>query len=101
MRLEHHLVGGYVRYISPHIIIIIINIKLQQQSLLYFDTSIAQARETLHGAGCPNSNSWVVVWLYGVGFRWNSGRYWAKIARGLGIFPFLKWTLCVQPIEHA
>ena len=25
MRLEHHLVGGYVRYISPHIIIIIIN----------------------------------------------------------------------------
>ena len=20
MRLEHHLVGGYVRYISPHII---------------------------------------------------------------------------------
>ena len=29
MRLEHHLVGGYmyVRYISPHIIIIIIIIK--------------------------------------------------------------------------
>ena len=25
MRLEHHLVGGYVRYISPHIIIIIIS----------------------------------------------------------------------------
>ena len=25
MRLEHHLVGGYVRYISPHIIIIIIH----------------------------------------------------------------------------
>ena len=24
MRLEHHLVGGYVRYISPHIIIIMI-----------------------------------------------------------------------------
>ena len=23
MRLEHRLVGGYVRYISPHIIIII------------------------------------------------------------------------------
>ena len=23
MRLEHHLVGGYVRYICPHIIIII------------------------------------------------------------------------------
>ena len=26
MRLEQHLVGGYVRYISPHIIIIIINL---------------------------------------------------------------------------
>ena len=26
MRLEHHLVGGYVSYISPHIIIIIINV---------------------------------------------------------------------------
>ena len=24
MRLEHHLVGGYVRYVSPYIIIIII-----------------------------------------------------------------------------
>ena len=28
MRLEHHLVGGYVRYISPYIIIIIIIIYL-------------------------------------------------------------------------
>ena len=28
MRLEHHLVGGYVRYISPHIIIIIIIINV-------------------------------------------------------------------------
>ena len=28
MRLEHHLVGGYVRYISPHIIIIIKHIYL-------------------------------------------------------------------------
>ena len=26
MRLEHHLVGGYVRYISPHIIIIMYGI---------------------------------------------------------------------------
>ena len=31
MRLEHHLVGGYVRYISPHIIIIIITILLNIQ----------------------------------------------------------------------
>ena len=29
MRLEHHLVGGYVRYISPHIIIIIIIIIIE------------------------------------------------------------------------
>ena len=29
MRLEHHLVGGYVRYISPHIIIIIINVSME------------------------------------------------------------------------
>ena len=29
MRLAHHLVGGYVRYISPHIIIIIIIILLR------------------------------------------------------------------------
>ena len=28
MRLEHHLVGGYVRYISPHIIIIINHISV-------------------------------------------------------------------------
>ena len=33
MRLEHHLVGGYVRYISPHIIIIIIIIIINK--LLY------------------------------------------------------------------
>ena len=26
MRLEHHLVGGYVRYISPYIIITIVMI---------------------------------------------------------------------------
>ena len=32
MRLEHHLVGGYVRYISPHIIIIIIIIIEQNTS---------------------------------------------------------------------
>ena len=24
MRLEHHLVGGYVRYISPYIIILLL-----------------------------------------------------------------------------
>ena len=30
MRLEHHLVGGYVRYISPHIIILLL-LKLNNQ----------------------------------------------------------------------
>ena len=34
MRLEHHLVGGYVRYISPHIIIIIIIISLHTIAFL-------------------------------------------------------------------
>ena len=33
MRLEHHLVGGYVRYISPYIIYIII---LSHHTLLVF-----------------------------------------------------------------
>ena len=33
MRLEHHLVGGYVRYISPHIIIIIIIISLMSKEV--------------------------------------------------------------------
>ena len=31
MRLEHHLVGGYVRYISPYIIIIIAFYELRQK----------------------------------------------------------------------
>ena len=34
MRLEHHLVGGYVRYISPHIITIIIT------KLLNYDVEV-------------------------------------------------------------
>ena len=34
MRLEHHLVGGYVRYISPHIIIIIIIMSFQCSLIL-------------------------------------------------------------------
>ena len=35
MRLEHHLVGGYVRYISPHIIIIIIMTLIKQEKLVF------------------------------------------------------------------
>ena len=34
MRLEHHLVGGYVRYISPYIIIIIIHSNVECLSLV-------------------------------------------------------------------
>ena len=34
MRLEHHLVGGYVRYISPYIIIIIKVANGKQQGVL-------------------------------------------------------------------
>ena len=30
MRLEHHLVGGYVRYISPYIIILLLLISLEE-----------------------------------------------------------------------
>ena len=37
MRLEHHLVGGYVRYISPHIIIII-------KSLVAFNELITSSK---------------------------------------------------------
>ena len=33
MHLEHHLVGGYVRYISPYIIIIIIIIIIATYSV--------------------------------------------------------------------
>ena len=36
MRLEHHLVGGYVRYISPHIIIIIIIFGLFENASVSF-----------------------------------------------------------------
>ena len=32
MRLEHHLVGGYVRYISPYIIIIMCKSCLKQSA---------------------------------------------------------------------
>ena len=40
MRLEHHLVGGYVRYISPHIIIIIINITVVLYVFCYLRCAI-------------------------------------------------------------
>ena len=39
MRLEHHLVGGYVRNISPHIIIIIIIIISRSPYTQLFETT--------------------------------------------------------------
>ena len=37
MRLENHLVGGYVRYISPHIIIIIIIIIFKKSEIIVYN----------------------------------------------------------------
>ena len=34
MRLEHHLVGGYVHYISPHIIILLLRAKINSTQVL-------------------------------------------------------------------
>ena len=45
MRLEHHLVGGYVRYISPYIIIIIIIIIIIMMECLKLCTSCVCFRE--------------------------------------------------------
>ena len=51
MRLEHHLVGGYVRYISPHIIIIIIIYTVDRNKRLlsctHMTTYMRKALETL------------------------------------------------------
>ena len=46
MRLEHHLVGGYVRYISPHIIIIIISL------CVYSYRTVLHHLETLCNQAC-------------------------------------------------
>ena len=47
MRLEHHLVGGYVRYISPHIIIIIIIIVRAVRVILFSRTNVGNFYEIL------------------------------------------------------
>ena len=50
MRLEHHLVGGYVRYISPYIIIIIIiNIDFHCMAKILF--YMALVRRSDHSGG--------------------------------------------------
>ena len=48
MRLEHHLVGGYVRYISPHIIIII---NLSAGSIFYTIYINTKVSEPIGGGG--------------------------------------------------
>ena len=47
MRLEHHLVGGYVRYISPHIIIIIIITKLLYPKISNFGYPVPEIMHSL------------------------------------------------------
>ena len=54
MRLEHHLVGGYVRYISPHIIIIIIvvqNYVEKRSSISLLPPTILKS--PIHFTSCP------------------------------------------------
>ena len=51
MRLEHHLVGGYVRYISPHIIIIITSSGYQ---ILLLRVPSAP----VHGTQCTCESEW-------------------------------------------
>ena len=58
MRLEHHLVGGYVRYISPYIIIIIIKI--------------------LQGALSWNKISTVRNWYFHL-FEWGKITTWQEV----------------------
>ena len=41
MRLEHHLVGGYVRYISPYIIIILLILFVVKCLYNSFDVNIS------------------------------------------------------------
>ena len=57
MRLEHHLVGGYVRYISPHIIIIIKNISVKNQNLNL-------AEKTIHTGTLAVRQRWFTKYMY-------------------------------------
>ena len=64
MRLEHHLVGGYVRYISPHIIIIMYGCILTFNKCSVY-TIIQRIRFELFGKRphvFPNVDTW---WIRG------------------------------------
>ena len=54
MRLEHHLVGGYVRYISPYIIIII---KVCVKSMYCQDIKIIKIIREVKTKLCPFKSS--------------------------------------------
>ena len=45
MRLEHHLVGGYVRYVSPYIIIISIILILTLLLPVQFSSEVTEQRQ--------------------------------------------------------
>ena len=73
MRLEHHLVGGYVRYISPHIIIII---KLNGFCYLLYNSCFCAKVLSTHVQYSTESYSFAShlctvdmlrnIWLYGM-----------------------------------
>ena len=55
MRLEHHLVGGYVRYISPHVIIIINSFSTsaisQDPCCIQYTHSTPPTTQVMHATG--------------------------------------------------
>ena len=59
MRLEHHLVGGYVRYISPHIILLLSQVTshcVTSQVKLY-KSSLCQVKSSHKSFLCKSSNN--------------------------------------------
>ena len=62
MRLEHHLVGGYVRYISPYIIIIIITVSNICKSGISVNELVPTFRVTNMFKG-QNSGQFISVFL--------------------------------------
>ena len=84
MRLEHHLVGGYVHYISPHIIIIIIIIIILHYIsphiiiIIIIGIHIGQLDRTIFFA-TPNHSI-----LYYVTFDWLHAELFLTIFGALG-----------------
>ena len=61
MRLEHHLVGGYVRYISPHIIIIIIT--QGRWGLIYTERNSHEGNSPSYNAVSVHPDVTATYWL--------------------------------------